>query len=482
MPTNTTKSTNGRLAKAVRVDPYTEIGVSGLGRYGPRSTLETEEFLRDLQGQRGIKTYREMQDNSPVVSGMLHAARMSMRQIEWRVEPADEEESRAVEAAELVETSLEDMSMPWHEVLGEIMSMLGYGFSVHEIVYKLRRGEHRNPGKASRYTDGLIGWRKMPLRSQDTLYEWGFDDEGGIQAFYQQAPPDWNVIEIPIKKMLLFRPEAYKNNPEGRSVLRAAYRPWYFGKHIEDIEGIGVERDLAGYPVVRIPDGDGNPNASQWRDVARRIKRDEQEGALLPSNRDEHGEHLYSIELLTSGGERSFDTTAILERIDRRIAMTILADFLFIGQANVGSHSLVSSRTSFFAMSLDGWATSIEDIFNRHAIPRLMALNGFELENCPKLAHGDIEKPDIAVWADALQKFGNAGLNLAGDPNVEQWVRQVFGFPELSEEDVEMLQEEREREKAEGERVSREEFEGMKNEMLQSRQGRNNREEEGNAG
>jgi hypothetical protein len=60
-------------------------------------------------------------------------------------------------------------------------------------------------------------------------------------------------VFIPIEKMLLFRTTVQRNNPEGRSMLRTAYRPWRNKKRIEEIEGVGIERDLAGLPMARIP-------------------------------------------------------------------------------------------------------------------------------------------------------------------------------------------------------------------------------------
>jgi hypothetical protein len=37
---------------------------------------------------------------------------------------------------------------------------------------------------------------------------------------------------------LLFRPHSPKNNPEGRSVIRNAYRAYYFIKRLEELEAI----------------------------------------------------------------------------------------------------------------------------------------------------------------------------------------------------------------------------------------------------
>ena len=65
----------------------------------------------------------------------------------------------------------------------------------------------------------------------------------------QLAPPSYKQVVIPMEKCLLFRTQTHKNNPEGRSILRNAYRSWYFKKRIEEIEGVGIERDLAGNSI-----------------------------------------------------------------------------------------------------------------------------------------------------------------------------------------------------------------------------------------
>ncbi len=44
-----------------------------------------------------------------------------------------------------------------------------------------------------------------------------------------------------------------KNSPEGRSILRNAYTSYYRKEKIEEIEAIGIERDLAGLPIKWVP-------------------------------------------------------------------------------------------------------------------------------------------------------------------------------------------------------------------------------------
>lgn len=433
-------------------DSMGEIGLTGLLQ---TSGFIYEEFHPALRGDKALQIYLEMMTNSPVVQGVLFAIDMLMRQVDWNVEAGGTQPSD-IEAADFVQGCLDDMSQSWQDTLTEILSMLGYGFSYHEIVYKRRQGgDPLNPGTHSRYDDGKIGWRKLPIRAQVTRWRWEFDESGGIKGMWQ-AP--WGLgggitagtmlkrpVYIPIQKALLFRPRSHKQNPEGQSLLRAAYRPWFFSKRVEEIEAIGVERDLAGLPVALIPGEHitGNTTTFQnWKKIARNVRRNEQEALVLPSDKDEMGNLLYDFKLLTTGGRRQIDMEPIVERYERRIAMTMLADFLFIGQGGAGgrsggSYALVSNRSSLFALALNAMLGQIASVMNRYAIPRLLAMNGMEMDTLPQLRHADVDVPDIQYLGDVLLKLSQAGMPLFPDVDVENQVRRYLGFGELTDEEVE---------------------------------------------
>lgn len=411
-----------------------ELGSTGLERY---SGFIDEEFLPQLKGERGIRTFKEMRDNDPVVGAVLFAIDMLIRGVDWRVEPAGEDQAD-LDAADFLESCLEDMSMSWQETISEILSFLVFGWSFHEIVYKRRLGDSRDPTKRSRFNDGRIGWRKIPIRSQDSLWEWQFDETGGVQGMIQQPPPLFRQVFIPIEKALLFRTTSQKGNPEGRSVLRNAFRPWYFKKHIEEIEGIGIERDLAGLPVAWVPPEllSRNANAedrallNEIKKIVRNVRRDEQEGVIFPLMYDpESNNKLYDFTLMSSGGSRQFDTDKIIGRYDQRIAMTVLADFILLGHSNVGSFALSSNKTNLFATAIGAWLQSIAGIFNRHAIPRLFQINGFQVEQLPKLVHEDIETPDLKELGEYISKLAGVGLPLFPDDNLENKLREYAGLP-----------------------------------------------------
>jgi len=428
---------------------FTEVGRTGLTRFG--GTI-AEEWLRELRGSRGVKIYKEMRDNDAIVGAFLYAVEMLLRQVTWRVEkggetPADEE------AADFLEGCLYDMAGSWQDTLSEILSMLPFGWSYMEIVYKKRLGPDMKDGtRRSKYTDGRIGWRKWSLRAQETLYEWEYADESdeklitdnddGLLGMKQQPPPDYVLRFIPIEKALLFRPSVTKGNPEGRSILRNAYRSWYMKKNIEEVEAIGIERDLAGLPVVWLPetiikrDGEDAITAyNDWKKIVQNIRRDEQEGIMMPLCYDENNNKLYDLTLLSTGSRRQFDTNAIIARYDQRMAMTVMADFLLLGHENVGSFALSSDKTSLFAIALGTILDSIADVINTKAVPRLFALNDFgDLTDLPKFVHDDVESPDLEALGSYIERLSGAAMPLFPDDGLEEYLRSAAHLPAKPED------------------------------------------------
>ncbi len=431
------------MAEDQKVTPFIEIGSTGLERYGG---IVSEEWLRDLQGAKGIKAYKEMRDNDPITGAILFALKMLFRQANWYIE-AGGSTTRDEEAKAFLESCLDDMSMSWHDTITEILSMLVFGWSWHETVYKLRQGDGRDPRRRSKYSDGRIGWRKLPIRAQETFYEWVFDDtDGGVIALKQMPPPDYQVREIPIGKSLLFRTESSKANPEGRSVLRNAYRPFYYRKNIEQIEAIGIERDLAGLPVAEVPPSILSPFAtedekkalSDIKKMVTEIRRDKSEGVVFPSEFNPDGTKTgYKLSLLSTGGRRNFDTNAIVNRYDQRIAMTVLADFILLGHEKVGSFALNSSKTVLFSTALGAFLDSVCEIFNTHGVPRLFALNAFQgLTDLPKLKHGDVESPDLTELGAYITSLSGAGAPLFPDDDLENYLRSAASLPEKPKVDA----------------------------------------------
>lgn len=418
------------MAKLVN---FKQLGSTGLRRHGP---YIYEEFLPELRWPRAGRIYQEMADNDPVIGAILYLAEMLVRGTTWDVSPAGDT-PEDIEAATFLKSCMDDMEMSWANVISEILSMFTYGFSFHEIIYKVRRGpDERNPKYRSQYSDGRIGWRAMPVRSQTSMDEWIFNEDNELTAFVQVAEPDYKRVIIPMSKGLLFRTRVSRDNPEGKSLLRNAYRPWFFKKHFEEIEGIGIERDLAGFPVLTAPENldlwnDDDPQMVALRaraeDLVSSVRRDSEEGILLP--------HGWKLELLTSGSSRQIDIGSTIDRYDNRIAITMLSDIILLGNKS-GSFALADTKQSMLAASLQAQVNNIADVFNSRAVPQLFRFNSFNITELPRIAPGQIQAPSLKEVALIMRAMD---LNIVRDHKLQSHLRHLLGMPELSEDDFEKI-------------------------------------------
>ncbi|CAB4194574.1 hypothetical protein UFOVP1264_29 [uncultured Caudovirales phage] len=433
------------LDELKNVSPFQELGSTGLKRSG--GYLD-EEFLPQLRGRKAVQIFKEMSENDPLVGALIFTVDRLIRNVEWRVEPGGKTKEDA-DAAKLVETCMEDMSHTWNDFISEALSCLVYGWSWHEIVYKRRVSPwEKNPAKKSQFTDNMVGWRKMPIRAQETLLRWVFDESGDVIAMTQLAPPHYKTTVLPMDRSLLFRYRHHKGSPEGMSMLRNAYRPWYMKKRLEEFEAVGVERDLAGLPIVKVPAEflRAKPGTAQaqtveaFKRMVKSVRRDEQEGIVFPMAYDQDTKQpLYSFELMGGGGGRAFNTDGIIKRYEERILMTVLADFIMVGHQSTGSYSLHTDKTGIFRTSLNSIADAIADTLNRHAIPRLFLANGWKPANLPKIVPSDVDSPDISQLAGFMSSMAGMGVQWFPDPTLENFIRDAARLPKLDDEEESRL-------------------------------------------
>jgi len=409
-----------------------EMGRTGLTRFGG---YISEEWLPELQGRKGAEVYKKMADSDAIIGGYLFAIKEIAKSVPWFAVPANSSEE-GQEDARYLESCIYDMSTPWPSTLDEILSMLTFGWGYFEKVFKIRRGPKQKDSRFhSQYKDGHIGWAKWAPRAQESLNEWIYDEDTDTLIGMSQIPaPDYRERRIPLDKALHFVTTSSKGNPEGRSPLRNARRSHYMKTNIEDLEGIGIERDLAGYPTLYIPlevfeqkTDKATEAYNDFMDVISNIRRDEAEGILLPAVFDANGNRLYEFKLLSSSGTRQFDTSRIINRYDTRTALTVLADFLLLGQQKQGSYALSDTKSKMFYQSLMSLLDNIAETINTQAVPELFELNGWEREELPYLAHGKAEPVNLEALGNFLERLTNMGMVL--DDRLENHLRGIADLP-----------------------------------------------------
>lgn len=422
--------------------PMSEVGVSGLSQ---ASGYILEEKLRQLQGaginSRANTMYREMADNDPTVNAVMFILEMMVRKIDWRTEPFSQEDDDLA-AQEFLDSCIMDMQTPWEDVVMDIITEFTFGWSSLEIVYKRRLGpDNEDIRNRSDYNDGLMGWRKLAGRAQESCAQWVFDEDGEILGWWQWPPLSGQRVFLPREKILLFRTTNQKNNPQGRSILRGAFTAYYRKINMERIEAIGIERDLAGLPVMYVdPDilaADATEDLvntrNQYKTILQNIRVDQQTGVLLPGDRDEKGNRITELTLLGTGSRRQNNTDGIIKRYAQDIASVILADFILIGHDSVGSFALVEQKYDMFVIALGAYMDSIASVFNRDAIKKLFQINGFPTDRLPKIVPGELERQDLAEISLSLMQLCNAGAITLGGLDDENFIRKLLGMPPRTE-------------------------------------------------
>jgi hypothetical protein len=412
---------------------------------------------------------REQALNCPITGAILFAAQHLARGVEVRIDPANKagaDPYEALKVADRVSGALfEDLETTWPDTVSEILSMLWAGWALMELTYKRCQGSEppRMQGEKllppplnevsgpvgqgveperfvpSKFSDGLLTWKSWSLRAQETLFMWEWDEDSHAKVMQQMAPPDYKVRRIPLAKCLHFRTQVSKQSPEGVSLLRHSFPSYIMKKNIQWVEGVGIERDLAGYPQFQVkppdpamrwvpPDIWNSKDAAmvsllaQIKAMARGVKRDDQEGLVLPWWLD--------FTLKSAGGtRRQFDTNAIIERYEKRIAMSLLADFIMLGQDAVGSKALAEVKTNLFSAALMSIMNIIAAVINRFAIPELLRFNGIPEVLTPTLVFGDVENVSLEQLGNYIANLAKAGMPLFPDGDLENFLRDAAKMP-----------------------------------------------------
>ena len=411
------------LEKNLQATPDMEIGTTGLAQF---SGLIFQEPLIELRGREGYKRYDEMRRNSPIVSALLLSFKNPIRSTSWTFSSEKDNDPRL----DILNQAIDNMQRTLGDHIFEALSMLEFGYSVFEPLYEQKKG--------------VWLWRDFSPRNQYTILRWLYRevpvnpaDPNSIKmqklvGLQQLAPPKFRMTSIPIERLVVYKLRAELDNPEGTSILRPAWIPYFYVKHFQQIEAIALERLGPGFPVIHLPPGattDNNDSSDYGKaaKMVRNIRNDQQAGAVLPD--------LWTLDLLHSDAKMP-DYNAAISRHTKDILTAALAQFLMLGQQGIGSLALSKDQTDFFTMSVNATADILAETFTHDMIPPLMALNGYDAEGL-MLEHTPAQgETSVTVMADFLQKAGSF-IHLT--PDDEVWIRQLAGMPEKSVEEIQTI-------------------------------------------
>lgn len=419
-----------------------EIGYRGLSVF---NGVSNDELKSDLRWPQSIQTYKNMSYHSAVNSALTLYENL-IGKVTWNVSPPVDATEEELRQALAVEQMMHDMEHSFAEFIRDVLTMNIYGFSVHEKVYR-----RRLKSNGSMYDDGLIGWKKLPIRAQESIEKFIFSEDGndiiGVKQNLSQISDYYNryasridkEVVLPKAKFLLFRAGRHRGDPFGKSLLRDCYLAWRYLVALENIEATGVSKDLSGIPVLEIPAqymaADASPEQKlqyeNFKNIVRNLQVNEQSALILPSSVDpETREKLFNLKLLKNEGGRSFDTEAIKTYYKNLILTSMFADVLTLGQSGGGSFALAQAKNTLSGFAAEAMLKSIVEVINEDLIKQTYQLNGWDASRAAKIDYDNLESDDLESFSKYWQRMASVGL-VERDREVLNAIRLVGGVDPL---------------------------------------------------
>lgn len=402
-----------RFVATKPMGPSGVYGIRGLQTAAGRINEEWNTLLKSWTKE--VKTYIEMRDDV-MVGTLTDAIKLPLLRAPIMVNPAPAATYGDKAAADWLLEAMHHMNrQTWQSHTNDSLDALDFGFSVGEIILEKRR-------------DGRMWIKNIDPRGQETLDRWGWgtgDEKDTVTTFIQRDPNGSGMYEVPLTKCVHVTFRGRKGNPQGKSLLRSIFRPWRMCKDLENLEAIGVERDIGGMPVATLPEGDiGDEDEEDLTEALKALRMDEAMYLLLPAG--------VTVEPY-GAGSKQYNVAEIIDRKQKEILGRFFAQFLKLGMDNVGTQALVKGSQDFFMLALGSVQDALLEAWNQQLVPYLFAFNSFPgMTELPELIWNEPGTVDVNALITALSTAASAKLFTPTDID-EDRVRELLDWPELPE-------------------------------------------------
>jgi phage gp29-like protein len=411
MPTPVTPAETDTITPTMPALPYIgpELGLADSRRHtpiGPQLTYNPDSLV----GRKGLECYARMAREDPVIRACLSLRKHAILAPGWKLEPGDESDA-AADLAALLTSDLEQLTIPFDQVVSELLSCFALGFSLGELLWS---------------ADG-DRIRLCAVKPRSVLdFTFSQDEYGNIMSIVQQAGHT-GLVRIPPSKMIHLAWNGDCSNPYGTSDLRAVYTTWF--RREAFCQWFASASERLGSPVITAthPSNIGREGARLLLDCLTRLQANT--ALAIPDGT--------TLGLLESQRDiRSYFIDSI-NHFDMVIARALLVPDLsgFAGSKTAGgSYALGSTQQAAWFLSLDFMSSWLQAQLQQQLIERM----------CVWAAASDVRFTDRKVWPrcnllpaerDTRTALTQSWLQLCQANAVtptdadEEHVRQLLGFP-----------------------------------------------------
>jgi hypothetical protein len=397
------------LPRASRRPHATEIGVTGT--IIQSGMVLQEEFNQELTWKEGLRTWDMMRRTEPQIASTLKMIGLPIRAAAWKLQPGTAS-PEDIEKAALAETALfHGMRRSWDNLLRHILLHLDYGFMLFEQTWKTENGRTLIRDIAPRMPRTLNKWLTAPETNELV----------GVQQ-WAWTGKDYKYLNIPADVLIHFANQMEGQNYEGMSILRTAYKPYWYKQNFERIQAVGFEREWVGVPVITLPDGYTNDDLARAEKIGKNLRSHEQAHITLPPG--------WTADWLKSAGASKKGTSILdmLYYLDRQMQQNVLAQFMSLGTTDVGSYALSNDQSRVFLMALQATAGYIAETLNAKTIKRLIDYNYPTTAVYPKLIYQRIHAYNFVDLTTSIANLVATQV-IPISAELEDYVYDLLGVP-----------------------------------------------------
>ena len=408
---NTLSQASGSDARVIADPTSLASMMHRIGRTGLRSYMGIihEQELPQLQNVLvRMRIFREMRLD-PTIGILEQAITRVLLAADFAVVPAGKTPEDQY-AADLLWDIMNNMSCEWYEHVEDALEHLWFGFAISQMVMKFRK-------------DGNIGLADLMPMAQEMTFRWGRQDPiGNVSGVELLDPVTGTIYRIPSEKFLHFTDRGRKRNPEGEGMCLHVWRSWRYKTNLQEIEAIGIERDVGGLPVFELPHA---PSPDEKNDILEQAKamRMDENAALIT-----YGEtkvHPYET------ANKMYDVRKVIEDYAWDILAYSGAQWLKLGQEH-GTQALVQGTTDMFGLYLRAIQSRMLSVWQKQLVPTLALFNPklTTVNGLPKITWSDPGVPDVKAILDAFASGVNSGVITPTRPD-EEHIRGILDLPDL---------------------------------------------------
>jgi len=392
-----------------------------------KSTVAIESITRiknllkpwELSRSERYKTYQSMRRDDAVWSSLsLRTKLVQATQYSGKFK-YDTNNENSVAVVKFLEHCMKDMSFQTpRSIAGDACEMIFNSYAPFEVVTKEGEGAWAGYHTLSKlsYINPLTIDSLKPYKTVNggnAITEWYqlnsafLNSDGTNKTTGEKTKLNNNYGSQPIdaRKVVYTTYSNSISNPISDSDFDAAYDPWREKGLINDFLIMGVQKDMAGVPILEVPqqllDEASVIGSDAWNTVEAlklqmgNLHAGDQSFMIMPSdthNEAGSGAKLYGITFKgIDGGGKNFDLEKLIDQKNRAIHKALGSSNLSNAETGAASYNSLEGSSNIQLHVVKADSRIVDEMWNKQVFPLLLRLNGWVVASAdmPIWEHGE---------------------------------------------------------------------------------------------